>query len=462
MCEHMTRAWSAFFCCALLAFLLCARAVCAADIGIVEAKTGPSGARTLSLVVEQATFDWPLTVRRNDSGPADVAVTVDATTMLGPTALPAEDQHLLINGQPAAQASLLLPSLGQAVVRLTGSLPVKGDFVGQLGLIVDGKRIPYEVTITRRDPTNPTKVAIVGVGSDNKLVMTSDRAAFEWPIIIRRDDALEGTADVKVRSSTMTGPSGRLIETKLSKGGKPLPAVLHLAPLAQELLLLTGRADVEGAYSGEITIETGAVRTAFSLTLTRTRPNFELKVDPISRLRDTVGSDIALRLRLQNPTGAEQVINLPIIARLDRVDTSGSAPVDIGIADYQVEYKLPNGSAAGGPLRVAGDGALDLTVLISGLTGPGSYQGAMRFTAADRAPLNVPFELGKRRHGCGELTFVRSAGRVRWDAGERVHAHGRRPATPAVTSGIAQPNILRAGRMRPTIGTKRGRIGNNN
>jgi hypothetical protein len=213
--EPMTRArFAVCFCCALVALLLCAQSVCAAEIGIVGAKTGPGDTHTLSMIVEQATFDWPLTVRRNDSGPADAAVTVDATPLIGPAAGPAEDQRLLSNGQAAAQAALMLPSLGQAVVRLTGSLPVKGEFVGQLGLIVDGKRIPYEVSITRRDPTNPMTVAIVGVGSDKKLTMTSDRAAFEWPIIIRRDDTLGGNADVKVRSSTMTGPSGRLIATR--------------------------------------------------------------------------------------------------------------------------------------------------------------------------------------------------------------------------------------------------------
>ena len=395
MAEYMTRIRSTSFCCALLALLLCARAVGATEIGVVEAKTAPGGARTLNLVVEQARFDWPLTIRRNDSGQSDAAVTVDATTLLGPAARPAEDQHLLSNGQPAAHAALLLPSLGQAVVRLTGSLPVKGDFVGQLGLIVDGKRIPYEVTITRRDPTNPIKVAIVGSGSDNKLAMTSDRASFEWPIIIRRDDSLEGNADVKVRSSVMTGPSGALIETALSQDGKPLPAQLQLAPQAQQSLRLTGRADVEGTYSGEITIETGAVRTAYSLTLTCTRPNFELKVDPISRLRDTVGDSVALRLRLLNPIDAERSINLPIVARLDRVDASGSTPIDIGIARYSVDYQVPDGTARG-PIRIAGDRAFDLIVLISGLGGPGSYKGAMRFTATDRAPLDVPFEFDLR------------------------------------------------------------------
>src|SRR5258708_114376 len=77
----------------------------AAEIGVVEAKTGTGGARTLSLIVEEPTFDWPITIRRNDSGDAPAAVTVDVTTLIGPAARAAERQHLLSNGQPVDQAA---------------------------------------------------------------------------------------------------------------------------------------------------------------------------------------------------------------------------------------------------------------------------------------------------------------------------------------------------------------------
>ena len=46
----------------------------------------------------------------------------------------------------------------------------------------------YDITITRRKPATPPKIALVGVGADGRLAMTADRAAFEWPIIVRRDD----------------------------------------------------------------------------------------------------------------------------------------------------------------------------------------------------------------------------------------------------------------------------------
>jgi hypothetical protein len=46
--------------------------------------------------------------------------------------------------------------------------------------------------------------------------------------------------------------------------------------------------------------------------------------------------------------------------------------------------------------RVAAHGGLDLRMTIAGLDGPGNYKGALRFTAPDRKPLDVPFELALR------------------------------------------------------------------
>jgi hypothetical protein len=264
-------------------------AAIAAEIGLVGAATSAGGTHTLSLVIEEPSFDWPITIRRNDTGDSAAAVTIDVTPLTGPTARPAKQQRLLSNGQPVGEAALELSPLGQAVIRLTGTLPIKGDFKGQLGVVVSGQRVPYDITMTRRDPVNPPKAVLVGVGSDNKLPMTSDRADFEWPIIIRRDDTLSGHVDVKVHASVLSGPSGRLAEPKLTRDGKPAPAVLKLAPLGQEPLTLTGKADMEGIYTGEITLETAGVRTPVALALTHTRPDFDLKIDPISRMRDTAG-----------------------------------------------------------------------------------------------------------------------------------------------------------------------------
>ena len=381
----------------LLLWLISIGRAAAGEIGIVGATTGSDGVQTLTLVVEEPAFDWPITVRRNDTGEPATAVRIDVTPLIGPSARPADHQRLLANGQPVDQAALELSSLGQVVIRLTGTLPVEGDFRGQLGVIVDSRRTPYDIMITRRKPANPPKAGIVGLSSDGRLAMTTDRAAIDWPIMIRRDDTLSGDIEVKVRVSPLAGPSGILFEPKLLKDGKPVTEVLKLTPLGQESLKLTGKVDVEGTYTGEITLETGGVPTPVTLALTRTRPDFDLKVEPISRLRDEAGADnVSLQVRLQNTTSAEREINLPMVARLDRVDASGSAPVDIGVASYRVSYVLPDGRTPPEPLRVNGDAGLDLQVMIRGLNGPGNYKGIIRFTAVDRKPVDAPFELALR------------------------------------------------------------------
>ena len=410
----------------------------AAELGIVGATAAADGGRSLTLIVEEPAFDWPITIRRNDTG-EPAAVRIDVTPLIGPSARPADQQRLLVNGQPVDKAVFDLSSLGQAIVRLTGTLPVEGDFRGQLAVVVGGQRTPYDLTITRRKPTNPPKAAIVGASSDGRLAMTTDHASFAWPIIIRRDDTLSGDIDVTLGLSAMAGPSGTLIEPQLQQGGKPVTKPLKLGQLGQQSLQLVGKADVEGAYTGEITIETGGVRTPVTLTLTRTHPDFDLKVDPISKLRGTAGADrVVLHLRLQNTTGADREINLPIVADLERVDASGSAPVDIGVAPYRVSYALTNGSPATQPLKLPGDAGLDLQVVIQGLDDPGNYKGVMRFTAPDRKPVDALIR-------AGSAALLALGG-----GGDCARSHRVRGAALFPADGAATPSAA-AGCHRPAV-----------
>jgi hypothetical protein len=154
------------------------------------------------------------------------------------------------------------------------------------------------------------------------------------------DDALTNDIQVKVWVSALSGPLGRVVAARLIKGDQPAPEMVTLGPFGQEPLTLTGQADAEGSYTGELTIESAGVRTAFGLTLTRTRPDFDIKIDPIARLRDAVGDGVALRVHAQNPTGVARDFYRPEIARLDRVDASGSSPVDVGVGGYSVSYSV--------------------------------------------------------------------------------------------------------------------------
>jgi hypothetical protein len=134
-----------------------------------------------------------------------------------------------------------------------------------------------------------------------------------------------------------------------------------------------------------------------TLALTRTHPDFDLKVEAIPKLRGTVfGDSVSVPLRLQNTTSLDRKIYLPKLARLDRLDGSGSAPAEVGATAYKVSYALPDGTAATEPVSIPADGSLDLRMSIKDLDEPGNYKGAMRFTATDRKPLDVAFELALR------------------------------------------------------------------
>jgi hypothetical protein len=393
MVRRLFKLWS------ILGYLLVAveitslRAAKAAEIGIVGAAGGSEGARALTLVVEGPNFNWPIIVRRNDSGDAVARVRVDFTPLVGPSAQLADPLRLSMNGQDVGSADISLSSLDQKEVRLSGTLPVEGDFTGQLGIVViaEGKRIPYELKVTRRKPANPPKAGLVGATSDGKLAMTSDRFAFEWPMILRRDDSLKQDVEVKLHASLMAGPSGTIIQPKLMKDGKPLTDAIKLPSLGEQSLTLTGNADREGSYTGEIDYEIDGNRTSVTLTLTRSHPDLDFKIEPISKVYGEAGDDLTLQLRLLNNTSAKREIYLPSIVRLERIDASGSTPVEVGTDRYQIAFRRHDGKPLQ-PLQADGDGELALAATITGLKTVGNYKGVMRFTAPDRKPADAPFE----------------------------------------------------------------------
>jgi hypothetical protein len=55
----------------------------AAEIDVVGAVAGSGGARSLTLIIERDTLDWPVVVRRNDSSDAPVPVRIDITPLIG-------------------------------------------------------------------------------------------------------------------------------------------------------------------------------------------------------------------------------------------------------------------------------------------------------------------------------------------------------------------------------------------
>jgi hypothetical protein len=368
----------------------------AAEIDIIGAIAGSGGTRSLTFVIERDTLDWPVVIRRNDSSDAPVPVRIDITPLIGPSAQLVEQQRLLLNGRPVDQEATNLASLAQAELRLAGLLPIEGDFIGQLGVIVEGKRVPYDLKVTRRKPANPPKVGFVGATTDGKLAMTSDRADFKWPLTLRRDDSLKDDVEIILHVPQMSGPSGTIIEPILNKGDNRLTEPVKLKSFAEQSLTLTGRAELEGTYTGEISYELNGVRFPVTLTLTRSRPDFDLKIEAISKIRATAGDAGAkLRVHLLNPVSAAREIYLPDIAKLDRVDASGATPVDVGTSGYKLEV-TPDGSGTPRTLRVDKDAGRDLEVTIKGLTAPGSYKGVMRFTAPDRKAVDAPFELALR------------------------------------------------------------------
>lgn len=379
---------------AVVLLLMSTGAGVAADFTIV----GSGATHALTQSVDRTALDWPITVRRNDNGAQPSEVCLDVTPLLGPSMQAATQQRLVAAaGQLGDRPCFKLPALGQGTAHLTGKLPVEGEYKAQLGLVADNVRTPYDIALTRTKPG--IKLGVVGAGTDGKLALTSDRSTVVWPVVIRRDDSLPDDAAVTFGVSPFAGPSATIVAPALLRDGKPLTGSVTLAGLRELPLTLNLKAELEGAYKGEITYEVGGTRTAIPMELTRTRPDFDLKVDAISKRRGTLWGDVTLQAQLQNVTGVPREVFLPTISRLERVDTSGTTPVDVGAGAIKLSYALMNGEPAMQPLRIAGDAGMGLLVTVGGLDAPGTYKGVMRFTAPDRKPLDAVFELALRLPG---------------------------------------------------------------
>ncbi|RTM13599.1 MAG: hypothetical protein EKK33_10585 [Bradyrhizobiaceae bacterium] len=366
-----------------------------AEIGIPSATTNAAGAKALALIVDGPSFSWPIVIRRNDSGGSALPVRVDVTSLQGRSAQTANPLHLSMDGRDVAVADFDLSALDQKEIRLSGTLPVEDEFTGQLGIIVEGNRIPYELKVTRRKPENPPKARFVGATSDGKLAMTSDKSSFEWPLVLRRDDALKQVVEVMPRVSLMSGPAGTIIEPKLLKDGNPITGPISLPSLGQQSLKLVGTADREGSYTGEISYDIDGNATTVTLTLNRTHPDLDFKIEPITKTFATAGSPVTLQLRMLNNSSMPREIYPPSIVQFERTSTLGSGPIQVAAGDYQVAFRRQDDKPLR-PLTADGDGELTLAATVTGLTTTGSYKGVMRFTAPDRKPADVAFELSLR------------------------------------------------------------------
>lgn len=366
-----------------------------AEIGIPSATTNAAGAKALALIVDGPSFSWPIVIRRNDSGGSALPVRVDVTSLQGRSAQTANPLHLSMDGRDVAVADFDLSALDQKEIRLSGTLPVEDEFTGQLGIIVEGNRIPYELKVTRRKPENPPKARFVGATSDGKLAMTSDKSSFEWPLVLRRDDALKQDVEVMPRVSLMSGPAGTIIEPKLLKDGNPITGPISLPSLGQQSLKLVGTADREGSYTGEISYDIDGNATTVTLTLNRTHPDLDFKIEPITKTFATAGSPVTLQLRMLNNSSMPREIYPPSIVQFERTSTLGSGPIQVAAGDYQVAFRRQDDKPLR-PLTADGDGELTLAATVTGLTTTGSYKGVMRFTAPDRKPADVAFELSLR------------------------------------------------------------------
>jgi hypothetical protein len=204
-----------------------------------------AGGRILTFVTEAPDFNWRIFLRRNDGGAA-VRVCIDVTPLIGPSPHALDKPNLSVDGRTDNTCTEVGSVDKTVVIGLSGMLPAEGEFKGQLGLVVDNSRTPYDVVVTRRKPSHPPTMGFVGVGGDGRLAMTSDRAAVDWPLTLRRNDAQDGDAEVWLEVGPFAGPSGTVIQPSLQGADGPLAMPLKLPKGRQQSFRLVVEAPQDG------------------------------------------------------------------------------------------------------------------------------------------------------------------------------------------------------------------------
>lgn len=121
------------------------------DVTIVGAT-----ATGLSLETPDPKLDWLVTVRRNDNAANARQVGVTISGLIGPSGR-AEGVKLR-RGDADFDGKASLDPLSEAALRLTGELPEAGDYSGEIGLLVDGKRLAVPLKVKRVLKDSPIRV----------------------------------------------------------------------------------------------------------------------------------------------------------------------------------------------------------------------------------------------------------------------------------------------------------------
>jgi hypothetical protein len=304
---------------------------------------------------------WPVVIRRNDNAEGPRNVAVELVSLIAPSGQAIALELRNGNTPVTATTPISLEPLGQATLNLIGKLTEDGIHNGEIGLVVDGKRLATALKITRS-----LKDSAVRIEDIAQVRTTIDPAGIGMRLRLQEAEGQETTVDVPTLVKLDRKEGNAQIQAgykafKVLVDGKPLPDTLVLGPRKTlDLSLQIEGLNEPGNYAGLLRVSSPtrkATEKAFDLSLRR---NICIAIflilggvilSTLARLYYTVGRsaivaqgdaitvrDDLTRFQTSNPdlTVDEQRVLSDLLRRLDAV-RHGSADPLWGKPDTQVD-----------------------------------------------------------------------------------------------------------------------------
>jgi hypothetical protein len=229
---------------------------------------GASGG-ALQLTTPDPDLNWPIIIRRNDN--ADNAREVGV--QIGPLTAPSGRlAPLALRGGTTAGTVSLRP-VDQATLTLVGQLTEEGTYTGEIALVVDGKRLPTALKITRT-----LKDSAVRIEDISQVETTLDSTGVRLLVRLQESEGQRTTINLPeiVRLDRKDG--GAAIQAQyrpidVLAGDKKISGPMVLEPnRTATLTLLIAGLDDPGNYSGTVRVSSPARKVAdkpFELSLRR-------------------------------------------------------------------------------------------------------------------------------------------------------------------------------------------------
>nr|AIA13298.1 Unknown Function [uncultured bacterium] len=303
------------------------------------------------------------------------------------------------DGESAGHA-VVVPAAG-GVVFVAASVDGVVDAVdatGELVAVADGQ--PQVLATMHLKKTAPDPLALSGA-KDGAFLAVATTNAFTQELTIESTTA--AAIPVVVTVSPLQHADAGSATTTVAVDGGPYDQRTPITVPAQGTAKFTVSATLprSGDWKGTISLVYGTTRATTNLEVNRRRLAPSITIDEITPVHDTLAflglgkpepHEVRMLVHIQETEGQDLELELPSVLPLVR--ESGANKFQT--TDHE-KVRFEVGGKAVETITVPADGEVDVTVIFTDLTTPGTYTGAVKFAAPGPTSTEKAYSIFVRR-----------------------------------------------------------------